>query len=340
MLPDFRYILPQSFIKSVLKGDPYHIRAAFVQASNPLSCWPNTQEAYRALKKLDFLAVSDMFMTPTAALADIVFPVASYLEFDGIQMPPNGALVQLQRKVAQVGECRSDHEIINGLAKKLGLEEYFWSSIDDFWDAILEPVGLTFKEFKKTGLFTGKDKQSDQYRRYEQNGFKTPSGKVELYSKRLKEWGFDPLPIYYEPPETPFSDPELAKEYPLIFITWKHKPYRHSGGKQIASLRGRQPEPIIMIHPETADKLGIKEGDWVCIETGRGRIKQKAALTASIDPRVVGVDYGWWFPDKKVSELYGWAESNVNMLTNDKPPFNREIGSANLRGFLCKVYKA
>ena len=94
-----------------------------------------------------------------------------------------------------------------------------------------------------------------------------------------------------------------------------------------------------MIHPEVADRLGIKEDDWVYIETSRGRIKQKAALTTSIDPRVVGVDYGWWFPEKGVSELYRWAESNVNMLTNDKPPFNREIGSANLRGFLCKVYK-
>jgi len=339
MLPDFRYVLPQSFIKSVLGGDHYRIRAAFIQASNPLSCWPNAQEAYQALKKLDFLAVSDMFMTPTAALADVVFPSASYLEYDGIQMPPNGSTVQLQRKVAQIGECRSDHEIINGLAKKLGLEEYFWGSVDDFWDAILEPVGLTFKEFKKIGLFTGKEKQPNLYRRYEQNGFKTPSGKVELYSSRLKEWGFDPLPTYYEPPETPYSDPELAKEYPLIFISWKRKPYRHSGGRQIASLRGSHPEPIIMIHPETADKLGIKEGDWVYIETKRGRIRQKATLTASIDPRVVGVDYGWWFPEKGVPELYGWAESNVNILTNDKPPFNREMGSANLRGFLCKVYK-
>jgi anaerobic selenocysteine-containing dehydrogenase len=339
MLPDVRYVLPQSFIKSVLKGEPYRIRAAFVQASNPLSCWPNIQEAYRALKKLDFLAVSDMFMTPTAALADIVFPTASYLEFDGIQMPPNGVLVQLQRKVAQIGECRSDHEIINGLAKKLGLGEYFWDSIDDFWDAILEPVGLTFKEFKKIGLFTGKEKQPNQYRRYEQNGFKTPSGKVELYSSQLKEWGFDSLPTYYEPPETPYSDPELAKEYPLIFTTWKRKPYRHSGGRQIASLRGRHPEPTTMIHPETAGKLRIKEGDWIYIETKRGRIRQKATLTASIDPRVVVVDYGWWFPEKEASELYGWAESNVNILTNDKPPFNREMGSANLRGFLCKVYK-
>jgi anaerobic selenocysteine-containing dehydrogenase len=339
MLPDFRYILPQSFVKSVLEGDPYHIRAAFIQASNPLSCWPNAQEACWALKKLDFLAVSDMFMTPTAALADVVFPVASYLEYDGIQMPPNAAVVQLQRKVAQIGECRSDHEIINGLAKKLGLEEYFWDSIDDFWDAILEPVGLTFEEFKKIGLFTGKEKQPEKYRRYEQNGFKTPSGKVELYSSQLKEWGFDTLPTYYEPPETPYSDPELAEEYPLILITWKRRPYHHSEGRQIASLRGRHPEPTIMIHPETAHKLGIEEGDWVYIETRRGQIRQKATLTDSIDPRVVVVDYGWWFPEKGASELYGWAESNVNTLTNDKPPFSREMGSAHLRGFLCKVYK-
>jgi anaerobic selenocysteine-containing dehydrogenase len=339
MLPDFRYVLPQSFIKAVLKGDPYHIRAAFVQASNPLSCWPNAQDAYRALKKLDFLVVSDMFMTPTAALADIVFPAASYLEYDGIQMPPNGAVVQFQRKVAQIGECRSDHEIINGLARKLGLRDCFWDDIDDFWDAILEPVGLTFNEFKKIGLFTGKEKQPNHYRRYEQNGFKTPSGKVELYSSRLKEWGFDPLPSYYEPPETPYSDPELAKGYPLILITWKRKPYRHSGGKQIASLRGSHPEPTVMIHPETAHKLGIEEGDWVYVETKRGRIRQKAALTVGIDPRVVGVDYGWWFPEKGASALYSWAESNVNVLTNDKPPFSREMGSANLRGFLCKVYK-
>ena len=245
MLPDFRYILPGSVVKSVLEGKPYRIRAAFIQASNPLSCWPNAKEVYQVLRKLDFLAVSDMFMTPTAALADIVFPVASYLEFDGVQMPPNGAVVQLQRKVAQIGECRSDHEIINALAKRLGLAAYFWDSIDDFWDAILKPVGLTFKEFEKIGLFTGKEKQPNRYRKYEQNGFKTPSGKVELYSSRLKKWGFDPLPIYYEPPETPHSDPQLAKEYPLILTSWKLRPYRHSGGRQIGSLRNSHPEPVL-----------------------------------------------------------------------------------------------
>ncbi len=339
MLPDFRYALPQSVIKSILKGDPYYIRAAFVQASNPLSCWPNIQEVYQAFKKLDFLAVSDMFMTPTAALTDIVFPVASYLEFDGIQMPPNGALVQLQQKVAQIGECRSDHDIINGLAKRLGLGEYFWDSIDNFWDAILQPVGLTFEEFKKMGRFTGRDKQPKQYKKYEQNGFKTFSGKVELYSNQLGEWGFDPLPTYYEPPETPYSAPELVKEYPLQCTTRKLSVYRHSGGRQIPSLRRSHPEPVTIIHPETAKNLGIKNGDWVCIETKRGRIKQKASLSTGVDQRVVVVDHAWWFPERGEAELFGWADSNYNVLTDDKAPFNREMGSFNIRGLACKIYK-
>jgi anaerobic selenocysteine-containing dehydrogenase len=339
MLPDFRYVLPQSVIKSILKGDPYYIRAAFVQASNPLSSWPNIQEVYRAFKKLDFLAVSDIFMTPTAALADIVFPAASYLEFDGLQMPPNGALAQLQQKVAQIGECRSDHEIINGLAKRLGLGEYFWDSIDDFWDAILEPVGLTFEEFKKIGRFTGGDKQPKQCKRYEQNGFRTPSGKVELYSSQLKEWGFDPLPTYYEPPETPYSAPELAKEYPWQCTTRKLSLYRHSGGRHIPSLRRSHPEPVVILHPETASKLEIKDADWVYIETKRGRIKQKASLSTGVDQRVVIVDHAWWFPERGEAELFGWAESNDNVLTDDKPPFNREMGSFTIRGLACKVYK-
>lgn len=339
LLPDFRYVTPQSVIKSLLEGDPYRIHAAFIQASNPLSSWSDIQKTSKAFKTLDFIAVSDMFMTPTAALADIVFPVASYLEFDGIQMPPMGTIAQAQRKVAQIGECRSDHEIINGLAKKLGLGKYFWDGIDDFWNAILEPVGITFDEFKKMGRFAGKKKMR-QYKQYEESGFKTPSGKVELYSKQLEDLGFDPLPLYYEPPETPYSDPELAEEYPLICTTHKAGEYRHSGGRQIPSLRRDHPDPVVIIHPDTASKLGIGEGDWTYIENARGRLRQKARFSAGVDPRVVVLDHAWWFPEIGQEELFGWADSNYNMLTNDEAPSSREVGSFNIRGFACKVYNA
>lgn len=335
LVPLFHRVLPQSVVKAILREDPYPIRAVFIQGANPLVTYSNARQTYRALNKLDFLAVVDMFMTPTATLADVVLPVASYLEFDNIVAPPYYPIAQVQHKVAEIGECRSDYEIMNGLAKKLGLECHFWSDTESFLDAILKPVGLTFSEFRKVGVVSGKK----LYRGYEVNGFQTPSGKVELVSSQLEEWGYDPLPIYREPPETPYSDPELAREYPLVFTTWTSGAYRHSGGKQIASLRGSHPEPVVTLHHETAAQLGVEDGDWVYIETKRGRIKQRATLSSGIDPRVVVADYGWWFPEKGASNLYGWAESNVNVLTDDEPPFNREIGSTNLRGILCKIYK-
>ncbi|MFH0814402.1 MAG: molybdopterin-dependent oxidoreductase [Pseudomonadota bacterium] len=336
LLPIAFYALPQDIVKAILNNDPYPIRVGYVQGCNPVISLNNSKKIYEALNKLDFLVVADMFMTPTAALADVVLPVASFLECDGILPLPYYEIASVQQRVGQVGESRSDYDILRDLAKKMGLGEYFWEDITQVLDVIVAPAGITFDEARKIGVIAG----SKLYRQYEKEGFKTESGKVELYSSRLKEWGFDPLPIYYENPETPYSDAELAKEYPLIFTNWKLDSYRHTGGREIRTLRGLHPEPVVHIHPETARGLHISNGDWVYIETKRGRIKQKAFFSGDIDPRVVGVDFGWWFPERRDSDMYGWRESNLNILTNDEPPFNKEMGSPILRGIVCKVYKA
>ena len=94
-----------------------------------------------------------------------------------------------------------------------------------------------------------------------------------------------------------------------------------------------------ILNTETADELEIKDGNWVYIENKRGRIKQKAKLSSNIDPRVVIADYGWWYPEKS-ENMHGWKESNMNILTDNNPPYSRELGSVTLRGILCKVYKA
>ncbi|MFX0091203.1 MAG: molybdopterin-dependent oxidoreductase [Candidatus Hodarchaeota archaeon] len=336
LIPLFHRVLPQSLIKAILKKDPYPIRAMFIHASNPLLTFSNAQETYRALKQLDFIVLTDRFMTPTASLADIILPTATFLEFDSIVAPPYYPIAQVQQKVLEVDECWSDYKIVNELSKRLGIQKYFWENIEDFFDLILKPSALTFKELRKVGVILG----IRQDKKYETGGFKTPSGKIELYSNQLKEWGFDALPIYIEPPETPYNDPELVKEFPLLFTNFKSAFYRHSDGRQIRSLRDRHLEPIVFIHPETASNLDIQEEDWVYIETKRGRIKQKAVLSQEIDPRVIGVDFGWWFPEKGSSALYDWVSSNINILTNDKPPYNREMGSSQFRGVLCKVYSA
>jgi len=336
LCPLFGGVVPQSIIKSIVTGDPYPIRVLYCHATNLLLVNPNAQEGYRALKeKLDFLVVADLFMTPTAALADIVLPVASYLEFDCIRhLAPQYHVCQVMQKVTAVGECWSDWKIFNELAKRIeGMEDYCLPNEEEFLNALVKPAGLTFDEFRKVEVVSGVRK----YKFYEKDGFATPSKKVELYSNQLEEWGFDPLPRYLEPPETPYSDPDLAKKYPLILTTRKLTNYRHSTGRQIGSLRFLRPEPITEINPKTASELGIKDGDWIYIETKRGRIRQKASLTDAIDPRVVLVDYGWWFPEKETSELYGWAESNINILTDNNPPYDVQSGGTRLRFFLCKV---
>jgi anaerobic selenocysteine-containing dehydrogenase len=336
-LPSLKRVLPQRIIKTILDEDPYPIRVLCVHGSNPLLSFSNARETYRALNKVDFLVVADLFMTPTAALADVVLPVTSYLEFDSVVSPPySNAAILVQQQVTRVGECRSDYEILAELAKRLGLGEHFWDTEELCGDVVLKPAGLSFRELKQVGSIPG----SKHYREHLTGDFDTPSGKVELYSSRLETWGFDPLPRYQEPPESPYSAPDLAREYPLVLTSAKSAPYRHSGGRQIATLRAVHVEPVIGINPETAGKLGIADGDPVHIETSRGRIKQKAVLTNGLDPRVVVADYDWWFPEKGPADLYGWAESNINILTDSDPPYNREMGSTNLRGILCRVYKA
>jgi anaerobic selenocysteine-containing dehydrogenase len=336
LIPIFRDVLPQSIVKAILEEEPYPIRGIYIQGSNPLITHGHARETHQAFMKLDLLAVADMFMTPTAAMADLVLPVASYLEYDSVFVPADNTVAQVQQKVAQIGECRSDYEIWSGLAKRLGLGQYFWDTEEQCLDALLQPLGLTFAEFRQVGFISG----ATPYRSYERNGFDTPSHKVEIYSSLLEEWGVDPLPTYYEPPETPYSDPELYWEYPLVLTDWKLAAYRHSSGRQIKSLRSTHPDPVVCIHPETAQKQGINEGDWVYVATKRGKIQQKAELTTNIDPKVVGIDLDFWYPEKGASSMYGWSESNVNVLTDNKPPFSRELGSNNFRGILCRVYKA
>jgi anaerobic selenocysteine-containing dehydrogenase len=336
LLPMAFYALPQNIVKAILKADPYPIRAVFVQGGSLLHTYSNTKEVYEALKSLDFLVVTDFFMTPTAELADIVLPVATYMEIDSLHESEFSPTVNVIQKVAEIEECWSDLKIYNELAKRMGMGKYFWEEDKQALDFILKPTGLTFDEFRRVGVITG----TKQYRRYEKDGFNTPSKKVELYSDRLKELGFDPLPVYHEPPESPISEPQLAKEYPLVFTNWKLAAFQHSAGRQLRNLRKAHPEPLAVINTETANELGIKESNWVYIETRRGKIKHKATLSSTIDPRVVMLEHGWWFPERKDAEMYDWAESNLNILTDNKKPYAREMGSATLRGILCKVYKA
>ena len=153
--------------------------------------------------------------------------------------------------------------------------------------------------------------------------------------------GYDPLPYYEEPPESPYATPELAKDYPYILITGARLPtFFQSEYRQMPTLRRGRREPECELHPDTAAALGVEEGDWVSVETKRGRCRQRVHIFDGIDPRVVHVQHGWWFPEDETGPDHGIWDSNANTLTSIEPPYCPAMGTYQLRGLLCRVVKA
>ena len=330
------FITPKVAWESILTGKPYQLKAGLLCGSNPVMTRANAREAYAALEKLEFLVVIDHFMTPTAELADIFLPAGSWLEQNHVADNwKRHGFVLARQKCVEIGEAWQDHKIFQELGKKMGQE--WWDTVEDALDYLLEPAGLTWEEFKQKGYLKGEM----VYHKYKERGFSTPTGKVELYSTVLEKWGFDPLPKYTELPESPVSRPDLAEKYPYILNAGLRTPtFFHSANRMQPWLREIRPDPIVEIHPDTAHKHGIEEGDWVTIESPRGRCKERAKLNKWIDPRVIVAEHGWWYPEMK-GPGYGWDISNINILTdNSHESMDPAIGATNLRACLCNISPA
>ncbi|RLC94391.1 MAG: hypothetical protein DRI39_03035 [Chloroflexi bacterium] len=333
--------------RSILTGKPYPVKALIGWGSNPLAWAGNVKLVYEALKSnnLDLHVVQELFMTPSAQLADYVLPAASWMERDlCTNMMDFGSLVQAGEKaVPPLGERRDIYEFFRGLALAVGQEEHWpWKTLEEVSEHRLKPTGISFREaVDRCVLFP----DTFDMQPWKQTGFPTPSGKVELYSSILEYLDYDPLPFYEEPPESPFKLPEVAREYPLILNTGgNYMPMFHSEFMQkgIGS-REKHPDPLMDIHPDTARGLGIAEGDWAYIETRRGRIRQKARYNAGLLPNVVNCQASWWFPETEANEpnLSGVFESNANVLTLDDPEWCDELsGGWCNRALLCRVYRA
>jgi len=325
------FIPAHSLVKAILEEKPYPVKAGLFMLTDPLLSYPNSEETYRALMKLDFMVVLEIFMTPTAAIADIVLPAATGLEHDTVGYWPGWyeGIRAYPKVVDPPGESWSDAKIINELAKRLGLKEYFWDDEEEALELMLQPCGLSFEDFKwKRALHPRRE--------YKEHDFRTRSGKVEIYSKQLEELGYSPIPRWEELSQVV----EPTEEYPLLLTNAKEDAYMLTGYKMIPSLRTMKAEPTVELNPETAEKAGLREGDWIYIETRTGRIAQKLSLNPELDPRVAFASFGWWFPEQGPANLYGWRKSNINMLVPNDPPYEPALGSVVLRGIPCRVCKA
>lgn len=333
--------------RSILSGEPYPIKALIAWGSNPLSWAGNTRLVYQALKSpnLELSVVQELWMTPSAQLADYVLPGASWLErpLCSNMMDFGSMILGGDRAIPPLGERRDVYEFFRGLALAVGQDQEYWSwrTLEEVSEYRLRPTGIGFQELVERMVLLPDEFDLQPWLR---TGFPTPSGKVELYSTILEKLDYDPLPYYEEPPESPISTPEVAKDYPLILTTGgTFMPMFKSEFMQPELGRRRHPDPLMDIHPETARRLGIAEGDWVYIETRRGRIKQRARYNDGILPNVVNCEANWWFPEMPANEpcLSGVWESNANVLTLDDIDACDELsGGWCNRGLLCRVYRA
>jgi len=246
-----------------------------------------------------------------------------------------------QKVIEPLFERWDDRKIVIELVKRIPwADRKFlpWNDVDELNESTVKGMSITFRDLQKRGYIV----EPMKYKKYEQKGFNTPTKKVELYSTIFEKHGYDSLPTFQEPPESPVSTPEIAKEYPLILITGgRNVALFHTEGRQIPRLRKLVPDPEVEIHPNTARELNIGDGDWVWIETPqvRGeRVQLKAKLTTSVHPRIVHAAHGWWFPEKPAPE-HGCFDSNISVLLSSDPPREQICGSVRLRGTLCKIYK-
>jgi anaerobic selenocysteine-containing dehydrogenase len=365
-------------------GRPYPVHGMFAISSNWLMHDPSTARWMRLLEdeeKIQLHVVTDFVMTPTAELGDYVFPAQTWMERNYLEFSVGNTLHPyknaFRRAVEPIGEAKHDYDFGALLAHKL--EEIkpgynsnqllnpdtdaFWAgevgelwennTIDeerDRWCRAFSKGHLSWEEcLEKRKVEYPDTAHSEIFQRYRVSGkFPTDTGKANLFSTLHQHAGYPPLPVYTEPAESPYSRPDLAKDYPLVLTTGKRQTgFFHSEFRGLPYLREVNPVPEVFINPETAKEYGVDHGDWVWVESspcgGRApynRAMGKVSFRFMTIPGLVSYSqHAWWRPEKSVEEeLHGAFEWNCqNMLeTVNRTP---ETGTAGLRSQLCKVYK-
>jgi len=341
--PGGGWVTTDDLYGAILTGRPYPVRGLVGFGANLLVSHADAQRGAAALRALDFFVHADLFMTPTAALADIVLPVNTPWEREALRIgfeidADAAAFVQLRpAAVASRGESRSDAWIAFALAERLGLGNRFWNGdIDSGYRHMLEPTGVSLDTLRAHPEGVRVAVEAEE-RRYEHRGFATPTGRIEVYSERFRDHGYDPVPDYVAPlGGGGGSDPA----FPLVLTSAKAPQFCHSQHRHLARLRRHQPDPVAEIHPDTAAARGVADGDWIALETPSGRIRVRARLRDTMHPDVVSASYGWWQGCAELGlpgyDALGADGANFNLLISDAAA-DPISGSVPHRSYICEI---
>ena len=351
----WEWVTTDELYTAVLERRPYAVRGVVGFGANLLMAHADVRRGREALAALDFFVHADLFMTPTAEQADIVLPVASPFEREGLKIgfdvsPAAQSLVQLRRSVVEPrGEARGDTEIVFDLAVRLGLGVHFWNgNVDAGYRHQLGPSGVTLDTLRQhpEGV---RVPLKTRYRKYAEDkdgaptGLATPTRKIELYSETLLEHGYPPLPVHVEPLVGPVSRPDLVARFPLVLTCAKSTQFCESQHRGLPSLRRRARDPEVELHPAAAAVRGIRPGDWVRVETPEGSVRARAQLNDSLAPNVACGQHGWWQACPEIGapgyDPFGPDGANLNLIISNAA-IDPVSGSVPHRAYLCQITRA
>jgi anaerobic selenocysteine-containing dehydrogenase len=317
----------------LLSGAPDRPRAMIVHHANPALVQANRQRTKKALHKLEFLMVMDIFPTATTELADLVLPAAADLEtvdyraFSGIK---GGFLTFREKIMDPPGEARPVFDVEYDLAKKMGIEQgYPFRNAEEWINYCLKPAQVSVEDLREKQVIYCSP--AVVYRKYEKDGFKTPSGKLECYSERFKKAGRQALPVFEYPKESPAANPDIAKKFSLTATTRRPAEFVHTKLFNLPTPGRNYPEPLVKMNIADATKRGIQESDMVDVESRTGKIRLKVRISADVTPGLVTIDFGWGNPTDNLA--------SINSLIPDDV-WDPVSGGYPNRLFLCEIKKA
>jgi len=333
---------PMALPDAVLRGTPYPVRSLIILGSSIITSWPGPALWRETLGGLDFLVCIDRQLTADAAYADIVLPATTLYEIESYMT--YGPIFRIREKVIDpIGEARNDFFIMSELAARLGYGHLYPQSGDELLRHVLKGSGFTLEEIHAAGGTVRVPAELMQYRKWEKGflrpdgkpGFDTPSGRFEIASTILEEHGYDPLPVYTEPGESPASRPELLKEYPLIFnsgsrVTTDFRSQHHG----VLSLYRERPEPAVTLNSHDAEARSINDGDLVFVRTPRGQVRMRAFVTEDMMAGTIDANMGGGGPVGPKA----WQGCNINDLT-DPQRYDPISGFPVYKALLCDVVK-
>jgi cysteine desulfurase NifS len=298
--------------RAVLEKKPYPIRLLISLGASIISSWPQSDIWRRTLGGLDFFACIDRQLTADSAYADILLPAATYYEITSYM--------------------------------RLGYGHLYPQNEEELLTSVLKDSGFTLEEVRKAGGMVQKPGVMMQYKKWEKGllrpdhrpGFDTPTGKFEIASTVLEEYGYDPLPVYVEPGESPVSQPDLAREFPLVFNSGARANVDlHTLHLTVPSLERDKPVPTVMINSRDAEERGIANGDKVLLRTKRGQVEMYAYVTEDIVPGAIEASCMGGGPLGSEE----WQQANVNTLT-DLERYDPISGFPVYKALLCQVGRA